>query len=92
MTFQRVAGLINKPLPVSVPKKITVPELLALWEGGISAVVIEAGDEAAMLRQEIDKLEFPSQRRREKSEAILPRTVRDTGTVDMDEDDDEDDY
>jgi hypothetical protein len=88
MVFQRFSSLLTKPLLASVPAKVTGAELLALWEAGISGVVVESGDGVKKLRQEIDKLDFPPQRRREKSEALLPRTGRETGALDMEEDDD----
>jgi hypothetical protein len=85
MRFQRFADLLTKPLLVSAPAKLAGSELLALWEAGVSGVVVEADtgqaqDRLKKLRQEIDKLDFPSQRRREKPEAILPRTGREMGT------------
>jgi len=94
MLFQRFAGLLMKPLLVSAPAKVTGGELLMLWEAGVSGVVVEAGgqDQIKKLRQEIDKLDFPSQRRREKPEALLPRTGRETSpvTTEEEEEDDED--
>lgn len=78
MLFQRFADLLNKPLLTSIPAKVTGGELQALWEAGVSGVVIEIGpeqpeDSLKKLRQVIDKLEFSLPRRREKAEALLPR-------------------
>jgi len=80
MLIQRFSDLLTKPLLVQAAAKLTGNELLALWEAGVSGVVVEADgkDRIKKLRQEIDKVNFPSQRRREKSEAILPRTGRET--------------
>ncbi len=78
MLFQRFADLLNKPLLASIPVKVTGSELQALWEAGVSGVVIEVSpeqpeDSLKKLRQVIDKLEFSLPRRREKAEALLPR-------------------
>lgn len=78
MLFQRFADLLNKPLLASAPAKVTGGELQALWEAGVSGVVIEIGPEQPQgslkkLRQVIDKLEFSLPRRREKVGALLPR-------------------
>lgn len=82
MLIQRFSDLLIKPLLIQSPAKLTGSELLALWEAGVSGVVVETDgqDRIKKLRQEIDKTDFPSQRRREKSEAVLPRTGRETGT------------
>ena len=82
MVFQRFADIVTKPLLVPVPGKITGKELLALWEAGVSGVVLEADgkDRIKKLRQEIDKLEFPSQRRRDRTDVALPRGGRDNTT------------
>jgi hypothetical protein len=78
MAFQRFADIVTKPLLVPVPGKVTGKELLALWEAGISGVVVEADGQGRIkkLRQEIDKLDFPSQRRRDRSNVVLPQGGR----------------
>jgi hypothetical protein len=78
MLFQRFADLLTKPLLVPIPVKVTGDELQALWEAGVSGVVIEVSpeqpqDSLKKLRQVIDKLELPTVRRRGKAEALLPR-------------------
>jgi len=78
MLFQRFADLLTKPLLAFIPAKVTGGELQALWEAGVSGVVIEISpeqpqDSLKKLRQVIDKLEFSLPRRREKVEALLPR-------------------
>ena len=84
MLFQRFADLLNKPLLVSIPAKVTGSELKALWEAGVIGVVVEIGveqpqDSLTKLRQVIDKLEFPLTRRHERAEPLLPRTGREPG-------------
>jgi hypothetical protein len=64
-------------LLASIPSNVTANELQALWEAGVDGVVIEVGDRQPTdrlkeLRQVIDKLAFPSQRKRGKTEALLP--------------------
>ena len=95
MLFQRFADLLTKPLLVSVPSNVTAGELQALWEAGADSVVVEirAGqpqDRLKELRQVIDKLVFPSPRRRQKLEPLLPRTGRDTNVVSVEEEEEED--
>lgn len=41
MIFQHIATFINKPLIVPVPADISEPELKALWDAGIDAVIVE---------------------------------------------------
>ena len=77
MLFQRFGDLLTKPLLASIPPNVTANELQALWEAGVDGVVIGVGtgqpaDRLKELRQVIDKLAFPSQRKRGKAEALLP--------------------
>lgn len=87
MLFHRFAGLLNKPLLVSIPAKVTGGELQALWEARVIGVVVELEvgqpqDSLTKLRQVIDKLEFPLTRQHERAEPLLPRTGREPGTTD----------
>lgn len=77
MVFQYFAGLLSKPLLVSVASTVADSELQALWEVGVDGVVVEV--EAAQpvarlgeLRQLIDGLTLPAYRKPKKTEAILP--------------------
>jgi len=86
MLFQRFADLLTKPLLASIPPNVTANELQALWEAGVDGVVIEAGtgqpaDRLKKLRQGIDKLTFPSKRKRGRAEALLPPIGRETSIV-----------
>jgi hypothetical protein len=79
MFFQRCADLLSKPLLVSIPSKVSANELQALWEAGVNGVVVGVGtgqpvERLRELRQVIDKLVFPPQRERRKTEALLPYT------------------
>ena len=94
MLFQRFADLLTKPLLVSIPSKVTAVELQALWEAGVTGVIIEVGvkqpqDRLKKLRQVIDKLDFPSPRQREKVEALLPRIGREPDEVATEEEEEE---
>jgi len=84
MLFQRFADLLAKPLLASVPSNITANELQALWGAGVDGVVVEVGagqpkQRLNELRQTIDKLTFPLQRKRGKAEALLPYIRGETG-------------
>jgi len=86
MLFQRFADLLTKPLLAFIPSNVTVNELQALWEAGVEGVIIEVGagqpvDRLKKLRQVIDKLAFPSQRKRGKAEALLPPIGRESSIV-----------
>ncbi len=77
MLFQRFTNLLTKPLLVSIPLNVTANELQALWEAGVDGVIVEVEDGqpvggVSKLRQAIDKLAFPSQRKRRKTKALLP--------------------
>jgi len=73
MLFRRFADLLTKPLLACVPSNATANELQALWEAGVDGVIVEvgAGQPAGRLREVIDKLAFPSSRKRE-VETLLP--------------------
>jgi len=95
MLFQHFANLLTKPLLVAIPSSVTANELQALWEAGVDGVIVEveAGQPVgriSKLRQAIDKLTFPSQRKPRKTEALLPRTGGEPSTVTMEEEDEED--
>ena len=90
MLFQYLAGLLTKPLLVSIPSNVTANELQALWEAGVSGVVVELGGEQpgerlAALRREIDKLTLPPSRKGEKARALLPHIGGETGITTEDE-------
>ncbi len=94
MLFQRFAGLLTKHLLVSIPSNVTADELQALWEAGVDGVVIEVSvgqpvDRLKKLRQVIDKLAFPSQRKQGKIEALLPYIGREVSIVTEEEEEEE---
>jgi hypothetical protein len=101
MLIRRFTGLAGKPLLVEVLPTITETEFQAIWDAGVSGVIInvdaeQAEDAAGNLRKIIEKLSFPSKRKLEKNMAIVPvvaSTVEepkeDDGDGDGDDDDDE---
>jgi hypothetical protein len=77
MLIQRLAYVVNKPILVPVAAGSLQIELQALWDMGISGIVVELSDDKsaeklADLRQSVDKLVQPS-RKKSKTTAILPR-------------------
>lgn len=94
MLFQRFADLLTIPLLASIPSNVTANELQALWEAGVDGVVIEVGagqpaNKLKTLRQVIDKLAFPSQRKRGKVEALLPHIAREASIVTEEDEEEE---
>jgi len=83
MLFRRCADLLTKPLLASVPSDVAANELQALWEAGVVGVVVETQPQGRIseLRQIIDKLTFPSPRRRRKIEPLLPRIAEEKEAV-----------
>lgn len=76
MVCRNYAGIISKPLLVTVPVKITAAELQALWEAGVSGVIVDAAAAKAAgvqgIREMIDNTDFPTQKKRDRVKAILP--------------------
>jgi len=94
MLFQRFADLLTKHLLASIPPNVTANELQVLWEAGVDGVVIEVGvgqpaDRLKKLRQVIDKLAFPSQRKRRRVEALLPHIGSEASIVTEEDEEEE---
>ena len=78
MLIQRFSSMLNKPLLIEVAPGINEKEMQMVWDAGISGVLLKTDAEQAEtsvleLRAIIEKLSFPSKRKREKSLAFLPR-------------------
>lgn len=78
MLIQRFSSMLSKPLMIEVTPGISETELQIVWDAGISGVLLKTDAENAEsavsdLRTLIDKLAFPTKRKREKSLAFLPR-------------------
>ena len=75
--FSTLAGLLTKPLLAFVPSNVTASELQAVWEAGVSGVVVKVGRDRGGLKElsrAVSKLTFPPQRKRGKVEVALPYT------------------
>ena len=86
MLFQRFAILLTKPFLVRVPSNVTADELQALWEAGVSGIIVKAETEQppgriGELRQIIDNLTYPSRRKQRKAEPLLPHIGQQVETV-----------
>ena len=92
MLFQRLSGMLNKPALVHVPAAISSGELKALWDAGISGIVVDITAEtvgaAKTLRETINALEYPAGRR-QRPTAVVPRVAPEPEQ--HEDDDDEDD-
>ena len=86
MSVQRCASLLAKPLLVTIPSNVSTNELQALWEAGVNGIVVGVGAKEPVgrlreLRQVIEKLVFPSPRKRRKAEALIPHISEETDDV-----------
>ena len=94
MIFRHFTALLTKPLLVCIPSNVTANELKALGEAGVSGVIVEVGvgqpaERINELRQTIDKLTFPLQRRRRKAGVLLPYISGEAGVVTEEEEEEE---
>jgi hypothetical protein len=85
MLLRRAAGILNKPLLVTVSPDITASELGALCQAGVGGVV--ASSKIDKLRQMIDKLPAPKAGK-SRAEPLVPRVGGSAGTVPEEEDED----
>ncbi len=95
MLVQRIAYMINKPILMSVSASYSQVELQAIWDVGISAVVVESPDERsaeklAELRKLTEKLTSPASHKRDRMRAILPVLQPEPEAVEEREEPDED--
>ncbi len=78
MFLQYLVNSIAKPVVVSIPTKLTEPELQALWDIGINGVAVDLVDEKstknlAELRKDLENLAPPAFRKKFKAGATIPR-------------------
>ena len=88
MMFQYCAGVLTKPILVVIATSLATDELQAIWDAGINGIVVDAGENLQKLRQTIDNMNFPPQRKRGTSEAIVPRTSSEDYSEEEEDDDD----
>ncbi len=92
--FRRFTDALSKPLLVTIPDTAGSDELQALWEAGVSGLVVELKadtppDRLKELRQAIDRLDFPSPEKGEKPQARLTGFGGGLGMVNPEEEPDE---
>ena len=93
--YKRFSILSSKPLLASVPANLSSDELQAIWDMGVSGLVVKVSDEessAALkeLRQTVETLVTPSKRKHGKSRALVPRIHSEAPVVADDGDGEED--
>ena len=97
MLCKRFTSMLTKPVLVPIPLTVTGTELQLIWEMGVTGVMVDIkstsdADSLDALRQQIDGLQYPSPKKREKLTPVLPQTVAKTEKPEEpDEDDDDDD-
>jgi hypothetical protein len=94
MFIQRLAYLISKPIMVKIPMNLSEDELQAIWNTGVSGIVVELnekqpGEKIAELRGIIEKLQPPAANKKSKMSPILPRMQPESPTAKDDEDGEE---
>ena len=96
MIIQHLARLISKPMIVSVPVNIGKDELKALWEAGADGLLVEVDAKGAgglkEVRKAIEKLPPRSQLKRDKMEALLPRTGGESRPAAPPDEEEDDEY
>jgi hypothetical protein len=95
MLYRRFAGLLAKPLLISIPPDAGAAELQMLWDAGIAGVIAAAGPdspdgELMRLRKLIDGLRPPSPHKKNRAEAIVPHISPGPGPAVETEEEDED--
>ncbi len=94
MLFRRLAGLLAKPLLVPVPPAVASGDLQALWEAGVAGVVVELTPDGPAgrlkkLRQQIESLTPPQEKKTTKARALLPGITPETSPTPEEEEDEE---
>lgn len=95
MVYRHFADFTSKPVIVPVNTLLSDKELLVLWEAGVDALIVAAGPGAASelfrkIRQEIDKVVFPLERRAAKHEGVVPPVREETPAPAKEEEEDDD--
>jgi hypothetical protein len=79
MLVQRLMYLVNKPVFVPVSVDIAAADLQALWDIGVSGVVVDsAAEKLSELRKILGKLEPPAYRKKSRVSVTLPRLQPET--------------
>jgi hypothetical protein len=83
MVYTRLASGLNKPLLAAVPAAITSDELQALWDIGITGIILTASgkrfvEALARVRQAANELTESDTKKKGKLRVILPRIAAET--------------
>jgi hypothetical protein len=94
MAVRRLVLLISKPILLIVPLSLSQGELQALWNTGISGIVVDLPDAASIkklgeLRKILEKLASPSLHKKDKMSVFLPRISPESAPPARDDDDGE---
>jgi hypothetical protein len=94
MLVQRLMYLVSKPVLVPVSSDISEADLQALWDTGVSGVVVKVRDEKTVaklseLQTAIGKLQPPAYRKKSRVSATLPRLQPETPAPVEEEEEDE---
>lgn len=94
MQVQRVAYMVNKPVITGISAAYSEIEMQALWDAGVSAVVVELTDDKSLdkiadLVKIIDKLDVTVSRKKDRTRAILPRLQAEPEPPEEDEEEEE---
>jgi hypothetical protein len=92
--YKRFSVLSTKPLLISVPANLSADELQAIWDMGVSALIVKVTDSESTesfkeLRKTVEMLVPPSKRKRDKSRALIPH-IQSEAPVVIDDDGEED--
>lgn len=91
---QRFAGLLDKPLLITLPFPITASELSSLWRDGVNGVVVSSEHPVeilAELRKAIDSLPQGGRQQFRRRAAVLPHLGTEMGvSAEEEEEEDED--
>ena len=95
ITLSRFGGLLAKPVIVTVSSQIDAAGLKAIWEAGISGVLLEVNDEAGAgslkaIREMIDGLSYPTGRKKDGISPVLPRFASFERREEIPDEDDDD--
>ncbi len=93
--YKRFSTLSTKPLLISVPLNLTADELQAIWDMGVSGLIVKVVDAESVealkkLRQTVETLMPPSKHKRNKSRALVPQVRSEAPPVADDDDGEED--
>ena len=93
ITCQHIANMIGKYLIVRIPLEISKEELRAIWEIGMTGVVVPVTGDAkrslAALRQAVDALPASRRKRGSKTSATIPQIAPAEPVADEEPDEDE---